>query len=485
MAREARCHPLLLELIGAYTSRFCAGNPGTLRHLSVSRSVVSPGHVVLPISVLGTWPAGRSSGVRAEGGANPGSVETGGPSAVNILAQLTEQDPAVGVILTAVLKSQSSLGDAYLEIVMRRGLLDVDRQYPGLLLMMIVDALRAEEPAFRQTLAVVSKLAAYICDAIASYELPGDANILRGIDELGGLYGVADLALNAFINCDPSLRLLERLVQDRRPAYDRVKWFANRLGIDVCVEDTPDLPACLVKGQRTKIIFLDSGLSDELKTWAVCHEVAHLVLGHTPDTDHELNIDGLVGERRAQFDRQERAADAVASWWNHLLECQTKQTLNSKPSGLGVPSSDKSGKERRRWFSYASFKSAYESMRQKLDGQMDACNGENQGKVLWWFADRSNENSVSQGRGRVPSVMPSGGQRLALGQSESNRLLPVPTEVMLHLEASANRLVAHVATNRRSSLRASRIGCLEQEIDKADRESRQRQREPAKEPKPT
>lgn len=107
----------------------------------------------------------------------------------------------------------------------------------------------------------------------------------------------------------------------------------QRLGIEVVVEDAEELGACFVVSGDVKTIFVDSGLNDLERAFAICHEICHFALGHRPLNEFLLadpDKSRLGYSQDPEWQQQEHTADEIASIWLRLF------SVSYRPGATGV-----------------------------------------------------------------------------------------------------------------------------------------------------
>jgi hypothetical protein len=100
---------------------------------------------------------------------------------------------------------------------------------------------------------------------------------------------------------------------------DWVMGFANLHGCEVKLDATREFEALLVETRWKSIIYLKRGLNPERQAWGVCHELAHKTLAHIPNSRYGFDFKSLKMNNVKLYQRQEYAADALASLWIHLF----------------------------------------------------------------------------------------------------------------------------------------------------------------------
>jgi uncharacterized protein DUF955 len=164
-----------------------------------------------------------------------------------------------------------------------------------------------------------SELAAFFCNRYFAY----DAFLLReqapGVILLGGLGKALKLAMQTLFAA--VFRLPFRLpVGGEGPLLRAVRWFAAAHDVDIVEHHDAGLDAYLLTTRCRKVVYLVHALPARRKASAVCHELAHLCLGHRANSTYGLDVARLDREERELYEQQEQTADALASLWLHLLD---------------------------------------------------------------------------------------------------------------------------------------------------------------------
>lgn len=105
-----------------------------------------------------------------------------------------------------------------------------------------------------------------------------------------------------------------------RGLVDFAKALAQVWGLEVKDGSAKEMDAFLVRTKRRSVIYLKQDLDPRRKAFSICHELAHYILKHQPNTSYCLDSRRLSVKEIASFELQESAADALASLWIHLLE---------------------------------------------------------------------------------------------------------------------------------------------------------------------
>jgi hypothetical protein len=94
---------------------------------------------------------------------------------------------------------------------------------------------------------------------------------------------------------------------------------ASHWGLEVAPDSLDHIDACLLQTRSRSVIYLRRNLRPSHQALCVCHEMAHHVLGHRPNSSYGLDPRWLGPEELVAFERQEAVADALASLWLHLF----------------------------------------------------------------------------------------------------------------------------------------------------------------------
>lgn len=95
---------------------------------------------------------------------------------------------------------------------------------------------------------------------------------------------------------------------------------ATTLNVEVDSLDLRTLRACLVRTRTSIGIVLNRRLPASERSFAVCHELSHLLLHHEPNTSYALDLRQLEGLHCIRkFEVQEQEADTLAEVLLHLL----------------------------------------------------------------------------------------------------------------------------------------------------------------------
>jgi hypothetical protein len=116
--------------------------------------------------------------------------------------------------------------------------------------------------------------------------------------------------------------------------------FARWNGCEVTVDEERDLDACLIETSGRYVIHLSDHLEFAAKTHSILHELAHLVLGHIPNTQYGFDPRLLAPSAVWAFQKQEKIADALASCWFYLIDglCDIGHSLVRRDSSIRLPS---------------------------------------------------------------------------------------------------------------------------------------------------
>lgn len=165
-----------------------------------------------------------------------------------------------------------------------------------------------------------------------------------GIDVLGGILPALEFACTTFFNAVASYmdKRKSRLLGNCSDGSGVAAWtrlLADALNIDITREDTGGLSAFLVQTTSKRRIYASRDLEPHALSMAVLHEIAHFVLRHRPANECGLSYETLPASDAAEFDVQERAADAMAVLWEHIFlglgflvnACRGEQSEEQEP----------------------------------------------------------------------------------------------------------------------------------------------------------
>lgn len=145
----------------------------------------------------------------------------------------------------------------------------------------------------------------------------------KGLTALGGFPQALALALEVLLRqlsrCDLDVRMPRRKRQRSSAALAWSVTFAALQGIEIRWDALEDFEALLVRTQRRAVIHLRKDLDLEHRALGVCHELAHGVLAHTPNSAYGFDPQNLAAAERELYQGQEEEADALASLWLHLF----------------------------------------------------------------------------------------------------------------------------------------------------------------------
>jgi hypothetical protein len=121
-----------------------------------------------------------------------------------------------------------------------------------------------------------------------------------------------------------SSKPLELEIQNHGSGAERalLPWaagLASRWGIEVEPDSLDEMDAFLLRTPSRAVIYLKKNLGPGRQALCVCHELAHHALGHRSNSSYGLDPRWLGPGELVAFERQEAAADALASLWLHLF----------------------------------------------------------------------------------------------------------------------------------------------------------------------
>jgi 3-oxoacyl-(acyl-carrier-protein) synthase len=145
----------------------------------------------------------------------------------------------------------------------------------------------------------------------------------EGLSQLGGLTRALSLAWMLLYRTLTVLPMDWALPIRRSRAvnlFTLAEVVARAWGVEVRADSLDYMNAFLVKTKHRAVIYLRKQLDPRHQAWGVCHELAHLALGHNSHSSYGLDPRQLTPEEIVSFDRQEAAADAFASLWLHFFD---------------------------------------------------------------------------------------------------------------------------------------------------------------------
>ncbi len=114
---------------------------------------------------------------------------------------------------------------------------------------------------------------------------------------------------------------------------------AHQLGCIVSYTDSVDIHAFLIQVADRKTIYLHNELKTADSCRYICHELAHEILDHTPNSAYGVDSSGLTDAERVRFSTQEVHADYLAESIMTILMAlhpQTSSWLKKLPE-RGLP----------------------------------------------------------------------------------------------------------------------------------------------------
>lgn len=170
-----------------------------------------------------------------------------------------------------------------------------------------------------------SKVSGFLRKRALSYPARRIEEHGEGLSLLGGLPLALQLAWT-FLKDTPDEKPLFKAARKRKRRL--LLWavaLGSRWGAEVRPDSLEELEAFLVQTPSHSVIYLRRHLPEDRQAWCICHELAHLALGHRSNTSYGLDPAWLLPEEVLLFDRQEAAADALASLWLHIFEGLAEQ----------------------------------------------------------------------------------------------------------------------------------------------------------------
>jgi hypothetical protein len=167
-----------------------------------------------------------------------------------------------------------------------------------------------------------SKVSGFLRRRALSYPARRIEEHREGLSLLGGLPHALQLAwtlLDGKLDEKPKLHF-PRPRKGKRTLFPWAVALASCWGAEVRPDSLEELEAFLVRTPSHSVIYLRRHLPEDRQAWCICHELAHLALGHRSNTSYGLDPAWLLPEEILLFDRQEAAADALASLWLHIFE---------------------------------------------------------------------------------------------------------------------------------------------------------------------
>lgn len=165
-----------------------------------------------------------------------------------------------------------------------------------------------------------SKLSGFLRKRALSYPARRMEEHREGLSLLGGLPHALQLAWTLVDGKLDEKPLFPRPRKGKRTLFPWAVALAGRWGAEVRKDSLEELEAFLVRTPSRSVIYLRRHLPEDRQAWCICHELAHLALGHRSNTSYGLDPAWLLPEEVLLFDRQEAAADALASLWLHIFE---------------------------------------------------------------------------------------------------------------------------------------------------------------------
>lgn len=170
-----------------------------------------------------------------------------------------------------------------------------------------------------------SKVSGFLRKRALSYPARRIEEHCEGLSLLGGLPHALQLAWTLLKDTPDEKSLFRAARKRKRRLFPWAVALASRWGAEVRPDSLEELEAFLVQTPSCSVIYLRRHLSQDRQAWCICHELAHLALGHRSNTSYGLDPAWLLPEEVLLFDRQEAAADALASLWIHLFEGLAEQ----------------------------------------------------------------------------------------------------------------------------------------------------------------
>lgn len=169
-----------------------------------------------------------------------------------------------------------------------------------------------------------SKVSGFLRKRALSYPARRIEEHCEGLSLLGGLPHALQLAWT-LLKGTPDEKPLFAARRGKRRLFPWAVALASRWGAEVRPDSLEELEAFLVQTPSHSVIYLRRHLPEDRQAWCICHELAHLALGHRSNTSYGLDPAWLLPEEVLLFDRQEAAADALASLWLHIFEGLAEQ----------------------------------------------------------------------------------------------------------------------------------------------------------------
>ena len=145
----------------------------------------------------------------------------------------------------------------------------------------------------------------------------------EGLSQLGGLTRAMSLAWLILYRTLAVLPMDWKLPIRRSRTvnlFTMADVMARAWGVEVRTDSVDHMNTFLVRMQHRAVIFLRKQLDPRHQAWGVCHELAHIALGHIFQSSYGLDPRSLSTDKILMFARQETTADALASLWLHLFD---------------------------------------------------------------------------------------------------------------------------------------------------------------------